>query len=216
MLAVLNKFLNGLKTQGTCRDSVIGPVSLKARESFMKNTLFLFMVCIFMLRTIPGEADWSQAFVTDEKPNLVTLWSNQPFASADLPVGWSYWQDDTGLEAQWFTTGDYGIQNIIATQWWAGSKTDLYLDAVESWYDWNTGTIVQSWDFGLYYPGSGGGGAWQMVPMGNAGGSIDILSSPGSPHSSVFVPEPASILLFCSGLIGLGLLRKLRSGIPRP
>lgn len=175
----------------------------------MKKTLFLLIACIFMLRVIPGEANWSQAFITDEKPNLVTLWSNQPFASADLPVGWSYWQDDTGLEAQWFTTGDYGIQNIIATQWWTGSKTDLYLDAVESWYDWGTGKIVQSWDFGLYYPGNGGGSSWQIVPMGNAGGSIDILSSPGIPHSSAFVPEPASVFLFCSGLIGLFLLKKL-------
>ncbi|MEK6775674.1 MAG: PEP-CTERM sorting domain-containing protein [bacterium] len=174
----------------------------------MKKTLLL-MVSILMMSVISGEASWSQAFKTDEKPNLVTLWSSQPFESADLPAGWTYWQDADGLQSQWFTTGDYGIQNIIGTQWWTGSKTDLYLDAVESWYDWDTGKVVQSWDFGLYYPGSGAGSAWSIVPMGSAGGSLDVLSIPGSPHASVLVPEPASILLFCSGLIGIFLLKKI-------
>jgi hypothetical protein len=125
------------------------------------------------------------------------LWSTEPFEPASLPGSWTYWQSSDGYWAQWFTTGDYNISNIRGTQYWTGNKSDpLMLDAQECWYDWDTGTIVDSWNFGLAWNGS----AWSYPSYGGAGGP-DECPVPA-------VPIPTSVLLLGSGLMGLIAIRR--------
>jgi hypothetical protein len=173
----------------------------------MRKVCFLLVGLMLVLCVAaPCEAtQWSQAFRTDDEPNLVNLWisAGSSFSSAALPSGWTYWQSDDGSWAQWFTHGGYGTVNIQGTQTFGSEKTaPFYLDVQEVHYDWTTRQVVAGYDYALYWSGT----CWSLLDSStDFSNSTDAVRDCPGPA----VPEPATMLLLGSGLVGLaGFARK--------
>jgi len=183
---------------------------------------FLIVVAVFMLVagfSSEASGSWSQLFVTDDKPNLLNLWSNSEFENIDYyEASWTSWQSSDDLRAQGFTTEyNYNIKNIYLTGTWIDSNPEpLYLAAQEIHYDFSAGTAIDTFYYGLYWDGA----SWD-------GGGIAITPGDGSDYAGYFelaggqsepihpVPEPQSIILYSVGIIGLfflGLKNKKKLG----
>ncbi len=172
---------------------------------------FLIIVAVFTLVagfSSEASGSWSQLFVTDDKPNLLNLWSNKEFENIVYhDDDWISWQSSDGFSAQGYTTAyNYGIKDIYVTGTWVDSHPEpFYLAGQEIHYDFSTGTAVNTYNYGLYWDGSSwDGGGIKVTPdtiyaeYFEAGGG---LYEPVHP-----VPEPQSIILFSVGIMGLFFL----------
>ncbi len=174
----------------------------------MRN-LLIVVTAIILVVSFSSEtlANWSQLFITDDKPNLLNLWSNKEFQDINCnDENWTSWQSLDGFLAQGYTTVyNYGIKDIYLTVIWVDSHPEpLYLAAQEVHYDFSTGSVVDVFNYGLYWDGS----SWD-------GGGIKV--SPGSKYAEYFeaaggqyepmhpVHEPRGLILFSIGISGLFL-----------
>ncbi len=186
----------------------------------MKKILMGLFACMLVLGiVVPSNAvmfagsplegnSWGQYFITTDKPNLVNLWSSQPFEMAVLDEGWTYSQSEDGYQAQWFTTEDYGVMNILlAQQWWEGDKeTPLYLDFQEAWYDWDTGTVVGDYNnYALEWTGNEGPqiDKYRWIALDESKFGKETGAHNPGPEPNTATPEPATMLLLGAGLIGM-------------
>ena len=158
----------------------------------MKKILMSFILCIFFLGvTLSAGAMVTTGQVsTQYEPNLVNLWSDEPFGDAIWSFG-TYWQSSDGYWAQWFTMESFDVNNVLGTQNWdIPEETELNLDLQECWYDWDTGIIEESWNYAYHWDGKD----WLPGNFGDGGGLVDCPTP---------VAIPASVLLLGSGLFGL-------------
>jgi hypothetical protein len=182
-------------------------VQLKVRK------LLIIITAVILLTGFSSEvsASWSQLFITDDKPNLLNLWSNKEMQTVDYHEGtWFSWQSSDDLRAQGFTTEyEYNFKDIYVTGTWIDSHPEpLYLAAQEIHYDFSKGEIIDTFYYGLYWDGAN----WD-------GGGIKIAPDDGSDYAGYFalaggqsepthpIPEPQSIFLFSTGLAGLFFLK---------
>ena len=143
---------------------------------------------------------WGQAFITDYVPtNVINLWSNGPDLNfqfekaANMPAGWIYWISPDKHFMQLYI-GSTPATLTTFTAWWLGNRpAPFYLDWQELTYDWSTPTVTAEYHGTLKWDGS----SWTRAnsEYGTYGGGTTAPVLP--------VPEPGSLLLLGSGLLGL-------------
>jgi hypothetical protein len=169
----------------------------------MKKILMSLILCMFVVgvTSSAGAMVTTGEVTTQHQPNLVNLWSDVAFGDATWSYG-TYWQssDTSHPWAQWFTTGPYDVSNVTGSQNWnVPEGTELYLGVQECHYDWDTGEIGPSWNYGYYWNGE----IWQWDTSDTyfdlAGGLVNCPSP---------VSIPTSVLLLGAGLLGLIVIRR--------
>lgn len=148
---------------------------------------------------------WNQLFITDDKPNLVNLWSSKDIQGLTIDdQDWDSWVSSDDSWAQGQTTAySYGTKDIYLTMSWNEPKSEeLYFAAQEIHYNFSTGTAVNTYNYGLYWDGTNWHGGGIKVTPGTVYASY--FETAGGEYDAVEpVPEPSSIIMFILGILGL-------------
>lgn len=138
---------------------------------------------------------WGQGFKTENKPNVINLWSSNPTfeMASNVPDGWKvYISDDQKFMQIYNDNKKAPGSDFQFAAWWNDDKpTTFRLECQELTYDWDLGEVKDHHQDSFYHEGDEYGG-WTR--------NHDCYRPPKPPCG---VPEPGTLTLLGSGLLGL-------------